>query len=728
MIGDDRRFGQTGAVALVSRWRAVRERGHRGYAVVTGERGWCRSWATAMAPAMAPHAVLWVGEEVPARVDCLRAAMARQVLGREYAMVVFDAYCGFDPDAFGAVTGTLRGGGLLLLLAPPLELWPAFKDPDYRRLAVAPYGADRVSGRFLSRLVEVIRQDRQICIIRQEDGCAPVDARLEGLAGPVGPTQFRPSDDQQNAIAAIIKVATGHRRRPLVLTSDRGRGKSAAMGLAAARLLEEGAGRTIVVTAPRAAAVAVLFEHCRRQLPAAGGSNGVVTTACGAMRFVAPDELVKTAPPAHLLLVDEAAAIPTPLLEQLLARYARVAFATTVHGYEGTGRGFAVRFQRVLNERAPGWRHLRLQMPIRWARDDPLERFVFEGLMLNASAAPAERLGGFRLSACEVTRLDRDELVADATGLSELFGLLVLAHYRSRPFDLRLLLDAPNVDVYAVRFEGHVVATVLAAVEGGFGEEDAAAIFQGRLRPHGNPLPETLAAHGGSALAPSLRYLRIMRIAVHPALQRRGIGRRLVEAVMTQAVNEGYDAVGVSFGATLDVLGFWAACGLTLLRVGLTRDHSSGTHSAVMLRPLSVNAGQVVAMVRRRLAANLPHQLLEPLRDMDPLLVVELFRHSAVVERLALTPDDERDLHSFACGWCGYELVAASLWKFTQWAVGDTRAWGRLDDGGQRLLVLKVLQKQGWREVVSALGYSGRGAALAAVRQAIHCLLAAYRE
>ena len=42
--------------------------------------------------------------------------------------------------------------------------------------------------------------------------------------------------DQQRAVDAVVRVVTGHRRRPVVLTSDRGRGKSAAFGIAAAQL------------------------------------------------------------------------------------------------------------------------------------------------------------------------------------------------------------------------------------------------------------------------------------------------------------------------------------------------------------------------------------------------------------------------------------------------------------------------------------------------------------
>ena len=48
--------------------------------------------------------------------------------------------------------------------------------------------------------------------------------------------------------------------------------------------------------------------------------------------FVAPDALLLHPSPAALLLVDEAAAIPTPLLERMLAHHARIVFATTGHG------------------------------------------------------------------------------------------------------------------------------------------------------------------------------------------------------------------------------------------------------------------------------------------------------------------------------------------------------------------------------------------------------------
>ncbi|BBI53235.1 hypothetical protein HORIV_56560 [Vreelandella olivaria] len=70
-------------------------------------------------------------------------------------------------------------------------------------------------------------------------------------------------------------------------------------------------------------------------------------------------------------MVDEAAAIPAALLGQWLTAFPRIAFATTVHGYEGSGRGFALRFRATLDRLTPQWKALTLNAPIRWRSGDP---------------------------------------------------------------------------------------------------------------------------------------------------------------------------------------------------------------------------------------------------------------------------------------------------------------------------------------------------------------------
>jgi tRNA(Met) cytidine acetyltransferase len=58
----------------------------------------------------------------------------------------------------------------------------------------------------------------------------------------------------------VLALARGRAHRPLVLIAHRGRGKSAALGIAAARLARDGL-RRILVTAPRSGACESLFRH-----------------------------------------------------------------------------------------------------------------------------------------------------------------------------------------------------------------------------------------------------------------------------------------------------------------------------------------------------------------------------------------------------------------------------------------------------------------------------------
>ena len=118
--------------------------------------------------------------------------------------------------------------------------------------------------------------------------------------------------------------------------------------MAASQLI--GQGKQVLLTAPSRATVESVFKHAKNP-PA----------------FFAPDDLLQTLPEGDVLLVDEAAAIPVPLLLQMLEHYPRCVFSTTLHGYEGSGRGFALRFQKQLDVRAPGWHAIRLHQPIRWA-------------------------------------------------------------------------------------------------------------------------------------------------------------------------------------------------------------------------------------------------------------------------------------------------------------------------------------------------------------------------
>jgi len=635
-----------------------------------------------------PGQGVWLSDG-PGPEDRRPLAAGLQLLGQDLDYLVYDAHAGFDPDGFGAATGALRGGGLLLLLTPPLPRWPYLPDPQARRVTVEPYRSDQLSNRFLTRLTRVLATAAEL--IRVEEGGpipppiqehekpaqepAPESADESARKPPPGqdsnpdPDHLCRSEDQRQAVMAILRTARGRARRPLVIVADRGRGKTAALGIAAGELLASGSGqRRILVTGPRLSAVEPLFRHAATRLPGPPSTLPETATHLGRegaeLRFLAPDALCQHPEPADLLLVDEAAAIPAPLLETLLLAYPRLVFATTIHGYEGTGRGFEVRFRHALERHTPAYRRIKLRTPIRWAPDDPVEALIARALLLDANPAPDARVSAAQSEGVEPNLIenvepalckgpvlmdgaeaalskgpvpfddvepvlfDRDALAQDEDSLSQLFGLLVLAHYQTRPLDLRHLLDGPNLQILALRRAGHILATALVAVEGGLSAALAAAIYAGRRRPQGHLLPQTLSAHAGLADAPGRHWARIVRLAVHPAVQGRGLGRRLLQEIEAQARAGGLDLLGSSFGATSDLLRFWAACGLHPVHLGTSRNAASGVHAAVVLRPLSPSGEDLARRASARFRRRFPLLLAGPFRHLEPGLVADLLRLS----------------------------------------------------------------------------------------------------
>ncbi|MGE0080616.1 MAG: GNAT family N-acetyltransferase, partial [Thiohalomonadaceae bacterium] len=414
-------------------------------------------------------------------------------------------------------------------------------------------------------------------------------------------------------------------------------------------------------------------------------------------------------------------AIPAPLLERLLERFPRIVFSTTVHGYEGTGRGFTVRFARVLDRRTPGWQQLTLRTPVRWDAGDPLEALVFRALLLDAEPAPDEVFAG-ALAHAQVERLDRDLLADDEALLREVFGLLVLAHYRTSPLDLRQLLDGPNLSVFALRVGGHVAGVALVVDEGGFPAELAHAVWAGQRRVRGHLLAQSLAQHAGIEHAPRLRGRRIVRIAVHPAVQGRGLGRRLVAAVVEAA--QGADYVGSSFGATPALLHFWVRCGFRCVRIGLVRDAASGVPSAMVMRAVSPAGAALLEEARRRFADALPHLLADPLRDLDPAVAAALLADAGPAPDMhGLSSDDWSELEAFARGARDLAYVLAPLHRLTALVFANPGARAALTPKAREALVLKVVEGRSVSETAERLDLAGRRAVTDVLREAVQALI-----
>ena len=365
--------------------------GARRLVLLAGGQARGEAWVAGQLAAVDQDAILWIADTAPTGIQATPVGRVSRCLGAESRLLVFNAHQGFHPDAFAAAAGTLRGGGDCVVLVPPLESWPAYADPDKARFACYPRDPGRharsVSSNVCCACGGIIPAVRIV-----DPGSAPALR----VAGPA-PPGFRLTAEQQAAVASIERVAHGHARRPLVLTADRGRGKSTVLGVAAAGLLAGGLARVTVV-APQRAAVSTLFGMPWRRPAGVATVSPTPSIGDGELRFRLPSEcMTQTTEGLGLVLVDEAAAIPVAVLSRLLEHSNRLVFASTVHGYEGSGRGFELRFRSLLQQAMPQWRGLRLSAPVRWRRGRP-------------AGGPAGRLVSARCGAC---RYRADRVAAD---------------------------------------------------------------------------------------------------------------------------------------------------------------------------------------------------------------------------------------------------------------------------------------------------------------------------
>jgi tRNA(Met) cytidine acetyltransferase len=597
-----------------------------------------------------------------------------------------------------------------------LSQWPQYLDPEYRKLCVYPFQPEQIKGRFIRRFVKLLKEDETVIKVQQHDDVVAGLAVLDYEHVEVMEEQAL-VDKQEQAVQEIVRVASGHRRRPLVLTADRGRGKSAALGMAAAQLLLAGK-KNIIVTAPRVDAVAAVFHHAGQLLSTRRKKN-ILQTENGSLRFIPPDELLREKPVADLLLVDEAAGIPGPLLSALLKHYARIVFASTTHGYEGSGRGFALRFKTTLDQLTPQWRQATLENPIRWAANDPLENFIFQALLLKTGMADAGLLESLQAEECIVRNLHRDELLACSELLEQTFGLLLAAHYRTSPSDLRNLLDGPNLSLYLLQYREQVLGACLLAQEGAISKELIEPILAGKRRLQGHLLPQSLMVHSGLPNAGGYKGGRIMRIAIHPAVQRKGLGRKLLQGVVKDCRQRALDYVGSSFGASESLLSFWDSNGFVAVRLGLSREASSGMHSAIVLAALTAEGAALVDSAQAILREQLPIMLSDQYRDLEPELVAELFPKTAPAPAVVLNEHDYAMLKSFARGERIYDVCSLALWKMACHLLCDKAFIKRLSAMSVDALVMRVLQHQSWEYVAQKTASTGKKEVTMLLRQVV---------
>ena len=669
---------------------------------------------------------------------CRRFERAGELLGTSNQAVVLDCHDACRPNAIGRAVGAVDGGGLLVLLVPPLDRWPTRRDAFDESLAAPPFDVEDVTGNFRARLVETLRVHRGIAIVDVDTDTVERDGIIAGPPRRGRPEPTVPDEavfpaatyracltqDQADAVGAFEALRSDG--RAVVVEADRGRGKSSAAGLAAASLALEGT--DVLVTAVQYRSAGEVFERAEELLrdlgELAGRDEGAhcIETETGRIRFAPPAAAGRLPDDPDCVIVDEAASLPVGLLSDFLAAD-RVAFVTTIHGYEGAGRGFSVRFRDRLSESDHGVTEVALSEPIRYAPADPIEVWSFRALCLGARPAADQLLDDARF-AVTYRKLSAETLLADEQLLREAFGLLILAHYRTEPNDLARLLDAPNVSVRALCHDGHVVSVALLAREGDLSPSRRARMYEGE-RVRGNMIPDVLTSQLRDERAAETVGWRILRIATHHAVRSQGFGSRLLSAIRREATGN-VDWLGVSYGATPELLSFWHANGFSTVHLSTTRNDRSGEHSAVMLDPLTAPANALCQRHTRWFIERLPGVLGDALSDVDP----DVIRATLVTVDGQTSPSlsewEWRVVAGVATGMAILDTAPGPIARLALCHLVGDRDASALDARQERLLVLKALQHRSWSAVAERLGFQPGAACKRALSETIRPLIATY--
>ena len=667
------------------------------------------------------------------------------VLGLSFDVVVLDLLNDFNPNDVGRLTGLVRGGGLIILLTPSLDSWPRIVSRFKIELATIQYPISTVRTIFIRRVIGKLFDYDGIAIYSSDEeryvkpftllagrytSSTPKRSIKIPKKSPFPKRAFRLALTQDQV--EVLKLFENLIDRPkgrlaIVITADRGRGKSCSVGIGLAVL-----GRAIsfkkmpvkiLVTAPNLLNVQSLMELALRTFKFLGYEKiNVIRRDNFIVRIETRPVIIEYREPldaitrrADLIAVDEAAGIPVPMLYEIWRRFRRLIFSSTIHGYEGAGRGFSVRFLKALKEDSET-RVIEYEMtePIRYAENDPIERWLFDTLMLDAEPAEIddEDLKFIEKLDLNYVKPDLESLFLKEDGLLKQFiGIYVLAHYRNQPKDLAMMADAPHHTIRMLTTPtGKVVCSIQLAEEGPIPEKIGNELLIG-ARVQGNIIPDRFIKHFRSIDFGRFVGWRIVRIATHINLMGRGIGSFMLERVCEEAREKGYDWVGAGFGVSERLLKFWIKNGFIPIHISPDRNPISGEFTVIVIKPLNSEVSRFILEANREFRRRLVNSLYDTYRDLEPEIAHLLLMswNHPVVEGYSpqLSRVQIERLRIYAWGPMTLEGVVDGVFELAKcyfYDVEDRRP--RLTAIQELMLISKVLQARSWRNVCDLLNLS----------------------
>ena len=324
-----------------------------------------------------------------------------KILGNTFGMCILQDFEAITPNLLARTIETVEGGGLVLLLLKGMkslkQLYTLSMDVHSR------YGTeahDEVVARFNERFVLSLGSCDSCLFVDDELNVLPISGgkdvqplpppdsdhqpnsesrkELDSIkkslddTPPVGQlVQIAKTVDQANALLTFVDaIAEKTLRSTVALTAARGRGKSAALGVAIAAAIAHGYSN-IFITSPSPENLKTLFEfvfkgfdalnyldHCDYTIIQSTNPDfnkaivrvNVHRQHRQTIQYIQPQDSFALGQ-AELVVIDEAAAIPLPLVRKLMGPYL-VFMASTINGYEGTGRSLSLKLIQQLREQS----------------------------------------------------------------------------------------------------------------------------------------------------------------------------------------------------------------------------------------------------------------------------------------------------------------------------------------------------------------------------------------
>lgn len=570
---------------------------------------------------------------------------SQKILGNTYGMCILQDFEALTPNLLARTIETVQGGGLILLLIHTMsslkQLFSLTMDVHSRLRTEAH---TNVVPRFNERFILSLADCPSAIVADDELNVLPISSHVRALSGqpsngvgtggepvsrlapatpvarptsdaddlnelkksledtqPVGPlvTKARTIDQAKALLRFEEALSEKTLRTTVALTASRGRGKSAALGLAVAAAIAHDYSN-IFVTSPSPENLRTFFaflfvgfdavgmvEHTDYEIiqstdPALNKAVirvNIFKAHRQTVQYVDPNDASRFLSQAELVVIDEAAAIPLPVVEAMLGPYV-VFMSSTVTGYEGTGRSLSLKLIKKLRDggspssitggpstlvngrsnrdsdrqataAAAGsgagrvFYEVHMETPIRYADNDPVEAWLYDLLCLRAGGVrQVLTTGAPHPSQCELYYVERDALFsrhnASETFLQQVTALFVSSHYKNSPNDLQMLSDAPAHGLFVLLAPTGTNSTTLPDVlvaiqvclEGRISAASSKSQLGRGMRASGDLIPWTISQQFQEPEFATLSGVRIVRIATHPDLQSMGYGSRAMQLLM----------------------------------------------------------------------------------------------------------------------------------------------------------------------------------------------------